>query len=229
MRKILLLSFVVVMCCVSSALALSDREYRKMMSNSEFRNADSALNKAYMDAKNSLSPEEFNALKKSQAQWIRTVRDNEAKQLIRTRKMNRVKAYTQVTLARAEYVRGLIVPEEADTEEYYEPTDDGPDDVPDDVPGDVPDDDTPSPSPQSSSSAKVSSAEEAAEYLDERLTELEKIMPTESLEYSGTTDIDGETCWEFSSRFNFNETGRYAVNSSGKIYEYDGEKYNPVK
>ena len=105
MMKKAVITLMMMMLFVPSALGLSDNEYRQMMNDSEFRAADSALNRAYRNAKNSLSASDFNALKKNQAQWIKSGRDNEAKRLLRT--MSRVEAYTSVTLARAEYINGL--------------------------------------------------------------------------------------------------------------------------
>ena len=100
-----IITLMMMLLFVPSAFGLSDNEYRQMMNDSEFRAADSALNQAYRNAKNALSASDFNALKKNQAQWIKSGRDNEAKRLLRT--MSRVEAYTSVTLARAEYINGL--------------------------------------------------------------------------------------------------------------------------
>ncbi len=108
MKKSIITSIITLMMMllfVPSAFGLSDNEYRQMMNDSEFRAADSALNQAYRNAKNSLSASDFNALKRNQAQWIKSGRDNEAKKLLRT--MSRVEAYTSVTLTRAEYINGL--------------------------------------------------------------------------------------------------------------------------
>ncbi len=124
-----------------------------------------------------------------------------------------------------------------DTENYYSETIDhnaseGDSDY--DVPDDLPDDDVPVETPEKSSkkaSSKISlsSEDDASEFLQELLTELEKIDFREELEYLGQVEIDGEECFEFSSQFNLSETGRYAVSSGGKIYEHDGENYTPVK
>lgn len=65
----------------------------------------------------------------------------------------------------------------------------------------------------------LKSAEDAAEFLKEKLIELDKITSNEDIEYRDSqTDIKGSKCWEFSSLFNSNETGRYAVSESGEIY-----------
>ena len=212
---------------------LSDNEYGQMMKNSDFANADKALNQAWKNAKNSLSEEDFNALKKDQNSWIKKGRDNEAKDLMSS--MSRVEAYTSVTNSRAEYINQLANGSTSlDTVSDHEYADDSYGDVPDDLPDDLPDDDVPIETPEKSSkkaSSKISLASEddASEFLQEKLTELEKIDFREELEYLGQVEIDGEECFEFSSQFNLSETGRYAVSSGGKIYEHDGENYTPVK
>jgi len=82
----------------------------------------------------------------------------------------------------------------------------------------------------SSLAANLTSPENAAEFLFERLSALDKIMPNEEISYLDyEIELNGEDCWEFSSEFNFNETGRYAVSQNGKIYEYNGEDYITLK
>ena len=142
--------------------------------------------------------------------------------------MNRVNAYAAVTNARAEYIRQYIrdntQPEEPDTDQEY-------DEPPEDYETDSyePEEDTPLPAAKTAKTVELNSEEEAEEYLQEKLTDMDKIAFNESLECIGQTDIDGAECWEFSSQFNFSETGRYAVSSSGKIYEHDGNNYVSVK
>ena len=212
---------------------LSNNEYKQMMKNSAFANADKALNQAWKNAKNSLSENDFNALKKDQNSWIKKGRDNEAGALLS--RMSRVEAYTSVTNSRAEYINQLANGSASlDTANNYEYANESYGDVPDDLPDDLPDDDVPVETPEKSSkkaSSKINlaSENEASEFLQERLTELEKIDFREELEYLGQVEIDGEECFEFSSQFNMSETGRFAVSSGGKIYEYDGDNYTPVK
>lgn len=109
------------------------------------------------------------------------------------------------------------------------PANESDNDLPDDLPQDVPDvpnaNDTPkdSDSKNDSKNAGIDSQEKATEILSERLIDMNKIMPNETLEYSGLTQINGEECWEFSAQFNFSETGRYAISPTGKIYEHDNE------
>ena len=102
-------------------------------------------------------------------------------------------------------------------------------DFPDDLPSDVPTDQPKKVSAPAKKNINLSSPEEAAEFLEERLIELEKIIPSGSLEYlDSQTEQNRETCWEFSYQFNFTETGRYAISPSGKIYEYGNDKYSLV-
>ena len=76
---------------------------------------------------------------------------------------------------------------------------------------------------------RLESAEDAAEFLTEKLIELDKITPNENIEYlDSQTEVKGGKCWEFSSQFNYNETGRYAVSQSGEIYEFVNNKYRSI-
>ena len=220
--------FIVVISVASSAFALSDKEYKQMMKNSGFAKADKALNQAWKNAKNSLPSGDFETLKRDQMSWIKRGRDNEAKPLLK--RMSRVQAYTSVTNSRAEfinaYVKGIVSPVKSEAEET---NDDLPSDVPDDLPEFSPSDTEQKTSVRGSKKMELSSPEDALVPLEETLIELEKIMPSESLEYlDSSVEINDETCWEFSAKCNFRETGRYAISSSGKVYEHDGEKYVPV-
>ena len=99
-------------------------------------------------------------------------------------------------------------------------------DLPDDLPSDVPSRSSQRASAPVRKTLSFSSPEEAAEFPEEKLIELERIMPSEALEYlEQQTELNGETCWEFAASFNFRETGRYAISTSGKIYEYGNDKY----
>ena len=76
---------------------------------------------------------------------------------------------------------------------------------------------------------RLESTGDAAEFLFEKLIELDKITPNEDIDYRDSqTNIKGEECWEFSSQFNFHETGRYAISKSGAIYEFVNNKYRPI-
>ena len=112
MKKILsALTVLFVMCIASQALALSDKDYREMMKDPGFAQADKNLNDAWNAAKESLSPAEFAKLKKDQAQWLKKGRDDEVKELRSVqagRNLTRTDAYTSITDDRAGYIRGLI-------------------------------------------------------------------------------------------------------------------------
>ena len=219
----------------SSNAKLTDKEYKQMLKNPDFAEADKALNKAYKNAKNSLSESEFTALKKDQSSWIKRGRDNEAKDLMSS--MSRVEAYTSVTNSRAEYINQIVDGSASlDTVEDYEyPNEsyaDIPDSLPDDLPNDVPDENESSQkkSSKKSSGINLASENEASNFLYEKLTELEKIDFREELEYlDSTVELNSKECFEFSAQFNSSETGRYAVSKNGEIYEYDGNNYVPVK
>lgn len=207
---------------VNSASALSDKEYRQFMKNQNFSEADKALNKAWKNAKDSLSEQDFNALKQSQSRWIKSGRDNEARQL--TRKLSRIQAYTLVTNSRADYINNYVK-KRAVTIDDDLPSD-SPADLPEEMPADLPD--LPSEPPVKHETAKINLADydKAAEFLTEKLIDSGKIQPNEEITYlDSQVDINGSQCWEFSSSFNFVETGRYAISESGKIYIYEDDKY----
>ena len=106
-----ILSFLFVICIASQALALSDKDYREMMKDSGFAQADKNLNDAWTAAKESLSPSEFAKLKKDQAQWLKKGRDDEVKHLRSVqagRNLTLTEAYASITDDRAGYIRGLI-------------------------------------------------------------------------------------------------------------------------
>ena len=205
---------------------LSDNEYKQMMKNPDFANADKALNQAGRNAKNSLSENDFNALKKDQNFWIKRGRDNEARALLS--RMSRVEAYTSVTNARAEYINQLANGSASlDTANDHEYSNGGYADVPDDLPDDLPDlPEEPAPQKPQPQKAAVSSQEQAQEIITDKLLELGEITPTEVLDATGTTEIDGATCWEFSSPVSYRQ---YAISPEGKIYVNDGDKYSPIK
>ncbi len=97
-----------VTCFCSQALALSDAEYKELMKNKSFANADKALNNAWSEAKNLLYGSEFENFKINQQQWIKTKRDEEAKYFINNKGLSKIEAYTKVTEARANYINHKI-------------------------------------------------------------------------------------------------------------------------
>ena len=106
MKKILIIATsLLITCFCSSAFALSDAEYRSMMKNSAFANADKALNAAWAEAKGILYGSDFDNLKKNQQQWIKSGRDAEAKYFMNNNGLSKVEAYTAATNARANYIR----------------------------------------------------------------------------------------------------------------------------
>ena len=213
---------------VSSALALSDKEYKQMMKNSDFAKADKALNQAYKNAKSSLSGELWKTLKDDQMSWIKKDRDFEANLVIKEMSVSRVQAYATVTAARAEYINEYVnAVSQADLGSDLPNDDSFASDLPEDFIEDLP-----SNSEQKSkkTAKNFSSADEASTFLSERLINLDKINPNEEIIYlDSEIELNGEECFEFSSEFNFSETGRYAVSKSGKVYEYINEEYVLVK
>ena len=152
--------------------------------------------------------------------------------------MGRVGAYAEVTRARAEYINKYVqsFSEEEEEEQYDEPEENeesfNDDDV--ELPDDIPEIEDEKPQKSSKPAAKsvnLSSEDEAAAYLEEKLTELDRMTPNEELSFSDPVDVNGETCWEFSvtSTLTYSETGRYAVSSNGKIFEQSEGKYIAVK
>lgn len=113
--KKLFVALILVLCVnVSACFALSDAEYRSMMKNPIFANADKALNTAWKSAKSNLPSYEFENLKKDQQRWNKSGRDAEAKALMK--QYSKVEAYARVTNSRAQYIMQLI----QDNEDSYD-------------------------------------------------------------------------------------------------------------
>ena len=113
--KTSLLAVACILCFnVLPAFALSDSEYRSMMKNPIFANADKALNTAWKSAKSNLSSYEFENLKKDQQRWIKSGREAEAKALMK--QYSKVEAYARVTNSRAQYIMQFI----QDNEDSYD-------------------------------------------------------------------------------------------------------------
>ena len=83
-----------------AALALTGAEYREMLKDPGFAEADQALNQAWSEAKELMPKAAFEALKKEQSAWVAKGRDTEAKELIDDG-MTAPKAYALVTKSRA--------------------------------------------------------------------------------------------------------------------------------
>ena len=88
-----------------SALALSEEDYRELLKDSEFAAADKELKQAWDYAKNNLTPDEFNKLKESQREWVKSVRDESAEELIDFQGYSKVMAYISVTNERIKAIR----------------------------------------------------------------------------------------------------------------------------
>ena len=114
-----MLSALIVVFIASQAFALSDRDYGAMMRDTNFAEADRNLNSAWSEAKSAMSPGDFASLKKSQSQWIKTGRDNDARKLIKSQGLSKVEAYAQATNDRAEYIRSMIQGD-SDSDPYSE-------------------------------------------------------------------------------------------------------------
>ncbi|MBQ7193560.1 MAG: DUF1311 domain-containing protein [Synergistaceae bacterium] len=84
------------------AVALTDSEYLRMRkSSSDFARADKRLNQVWSSLKKSLPKSVFSQLEKSQAEWVRTGRDDEASAYMEDG-YSRMEAYTMATSARAD-------------------------------------------------------------------------------------------------------------------------------
>lgn len=109
-RKIFALILVLVISFSSCAYALSDSEYKDMMKDKDFAEADKELNAVWARLKKELPKNAFELLQADQRQWLGHKRDDNAKALIDEGGMSKVEAYTSETLDRAEHL-----PEIADT------------------------------------------------------------------------------------------------------------------
>ncbi len=235
MRKSLLWFIVLaaLWCLCASAFALSDADYKKMMRDKTFANADKALNTAWKEAKQSLSKNAFEALKKDQQAWIKTGRDNRAEELMDDG-LSRPQAYAQATNERAADIAQLVHgggSEDFDVmggSDYDSSLPDLPDEVPAAKPQSNPS------KPSASKKLSLSTSEEASDALMDFLYQLDRVSPGEELQDLDTqTDLNGESCWEFalmSGGLNMMmETGRYAISPSGKVYEMEDDKYVLLK
>ena len=109
MKKFLLALSLVFVCC-ANAFALSDNEYAQLMKNAEFKRADQALSKAWKAAQTKLNKNKnaLNNLRQDHREWVRTGRDEEAEELMDAKDFSKLKAYTEVTKARAAYLPELV-------------------------------------------------------------------------------------------------------------------------
>lgn len=106
--KRILAALFIIFTAVSSAFALSDAEYKKMMKNAAFARAESKLAEAWEDARDTLSNEDFNRLKIQQRAWLANGRDKAAQLWIRDAKLSRLEAYTNATIDRAVEIISIV-------------------------------------------------------------------------------------------------------------------------
>lgn len=90
------------------AFALTEEEYSELMKDPEFSAADSALTRALVGAKKSLSKEAYDELRKNQREWIQITRDEEAEELIDMNGFSKARAYTAVMKNRADEIQSMI-------------------------------------------------------------------------------------------------------------------------
>ena len=106
--KKFLLSLAVLFLMSSNAFSLSDSEYRKMMKDSDFAEADKELSQAWNEAKK-LPAKFFEHLQAEQREWISHGRDKRAESLMKAdRTLTRTQAYAQETSSRVEAINSAI-------------------------------------------------------------------------------------------------------------------------
>ena len=104
MKKIFIAALLVAVLC-TSAFALSDRDYGRLLRESpELYEADQELNGVWDELKDALSAREFARLKKDQADWVKSGRDRDARRRMKSGR-SQERAYTEATRARARYLR----------------------------------------------------------------------------------------------------------------------------
>lgn len=106
-RRIFASVFVLIIAFSSCAYALSDSEYKEMMKNKEFAEAEKELNAVWAKLKKELPRNAFELLQADQRQWLGRKRDDNAKALIDEGGMSKIEAYTSETLNRAEFLPSI--------------------------------------------------------------------------------------------------------------------------
>lgn len=105
MKKFFLAVLLVAVLC-TSAFALSNKEYGRLLRESrEFYEADQELNQVWDELKDELSARQFAKVKQDQAQWIKNGRDSYAKRMMRREGYSKAEAYAEATRVRAKYLR----------------------------------------------------------------------------------------------------------------------------
>ena len=105
MKKFFLAVLLVAVLC-TSAFALSNKEYGRLLRESrEFYEADQSLNQVWNELKDELSARQFARVKQDQAQWVKNGRDSYAKRMMRRESYSKAEAYAEATRVRARYLR----------------------------------------------------------------------------------------------------------------------------
>lgn len=110
---------VLVLILISSvSYALTEEEYNDLMNDSAFSAADREMNQALSSARKTLPKEDYDSLRNSQREWVRTGRDEEAEDLIDMNGYSKARAYTVATQNRTAEIRSMI---DAKTKRIPEP------------------------------------------------------------------------------------------------------------
>ena len=104
--KRLLAVVALLLLVVSPSFALSDADYLKFKKNANFARADKKLTQVWNSLKKSMQPKHFAELQQNQRYWIKTGRDEVARNYIKEG-YSRVEAYTMATNDRARDLPGL--------------------------------------------------------------------------------------------------------------------------
>ena len=105
MKRLLVIALILCVCV--PAFALSDPEYRRLKKDPDFARADRDLTRAYNEAKEALSPEEFSEFRKDQRQWIAKDRDVRARTFM-NKGCSKAEAYTMATIERTKGIRARL-------------------------------------------------------------------------------------------------------------------------
>lgn len=110
---------VLVLILISSvSYALTEEEYNELMKDSAFSAADREMNQALSSARKTLPKEDYDSLRNTQREWVRTGRDEEAEDLIDMNGYSKARAYTVATQNRTAEIRSII---DAKTKRIPEP------------------------------------------------------------------------------------------------------------
>ena len=105
MKKFFVAVLLVLALC-SSSFALSDKEYGRLLRESqEFYEADQSLNQVWDELKDELTARQFAKVKQDQSQWIKSGRDSYAKRMMKREGYSKAEAYAEATRVRARYLR----------------------------------------------------------------------------------------------------------------------------